>query len=333
MANFNAEITKGYIIKVIIDTLCSAGISRAIFTLTKAGIKLRQSDKDFTILYDVYLPRENIKNYKCIRDLTISVNAKHMRDLLKNIKKKDRLIMSIDDKIKGKFKITVKPDGARELARTETNSIPYQEVIDNKMLTLPDDSNYQYPMVIGSTDFQKLKRLTANGKTIEIVIQKTIYMCFTSEESIILDSALELGDYKDYYALGECKYCENLLEHCECECAECGEYTCDCWCECDACGEYKSICNCDVTYQTDYHSAVLSKLIKLPGLCTQMQFYAPTVAQYPLRIDINAGQGGYTLGKIQVYIKDVQSIEYEAHVSDEKEEVIQIVKGKAKKKK
>src|SRR5208282_3028966 len=88
---FHAEISKGFIIKVLIDTLVAGTLQRGCFKIDQDGIKLRQSDQGNTILYDVDLSRKNLKNYICNRPQTISVNLKHMQGLLKNVKKKDSL--------------------------------------------------------------------------------------------------------------------------------------------------------------------------------------------------------------------------------------------------
>ena len=66
-----------------------------------------------------------------------------------------------------------------------------------------------------------------------------------------------------------------------------------------------------------------------------MNFYAPTIPAYPLRIECNAGQGGFTLGTIQVFIKDVKQITYEASMMNENDTIISpmATKGKNKPKK
>lgn len=337
---FYAEATKGYIVKVIIDTLCGGGISRGIFVIEKSGIILRQSDQASTILYDVNLPCTHLKNYKCVKPMVISVNLKHMQGLLKTIKKKDCVTMHIDAKQLGKLYITIRPEGAREVTRFEKKGIAYQ-IVEGYVLTTLPDGGYQFPMVISASDFQKIKQLTTISKKIAITIQKSNYLSFKCDAGAVMDSELGFGQFQDEDEnVDECDICENDKEDCWCECEECGEYLCDCWCECKECGEYLCDCQCHVedepteTFSAEYHSNILNKLVKLPGLCAQMQFYAPRIDRYPLMIEVNAGQGGYTLGKIQVYIKDVDQINYEASLQNENDNVVQItkVKGKGKKK-
>jgi len=338
---FFAEAVKGYVIKVIIETLCSGGIGRGIFVITKDGIRLRQSDQGSTILYDVNLPRENFRSYKSTSPLTISVNLKHMKELLKNIKKKDSLSMHIDSTQKGKFFITIRPEGVRENTRFETNSIAY---IDEKSYTLVDlPEAYNYPMVINAPDFQKIKRLTSIDKQILITIQGSNYLSFKCDAGVVMDAELGFGnlmevDTSEDGAKGKCDECDKIRSKCWCTCEDCGEYKwTECWCECPGgCGKYRSECNggCNETaiFKASYYSAILNKLVKLPGLCAQMQFYSPTIEGYPLKIEVNAGQSGYTLGKVQVYVKDVAQLNYEASLENDGGEAILVTKGKSKKK-
>ena len=60
-------------------------------------------------------------------------------------------------------------------------------------------------------------------------------------------------------------------------------------------------------YTEEFLMNMFSFLMKLPGLCTQMQFFSPTVKRYPLKVSMLAG----SLGKINVYIKDRHQIAYE----------------------
>ncbi len=149
-----------------------------------------------------------------------------------------------------------------------------------------------------------------------------------------------------------CCTCEpgSSSEECWCDCDDCKQYLCDCWCECEECGEYLVECSCPPEpqdhgydslddgeipglFKAQYYSSILNKLVKLPGLCTQMQFYAPDIPQFPLRIEVNAGQGGFTLGTIQVFIKDVEQIAYEESIKNENETAVTTTTKKSSKSK
>lgn len=337
---FYAEAAKGNIVKVIVDTLCGGGISRGIFVIGKGGLILRQSDEGSTILYDVDLPCAHLRNYKCAKPMVISVNLKHLQGLLKTIKKKDCVAMHIDAKQPGKLFITIRPEGNKEVTRFETKGIAYQTEPNYVLTDLPD-GEYRFPMVISASDFQKIKQLTTISKKIAVTIQHSNYLSFKCDAGVVMDAELGFGIFQDpddgVPDDKECAICENDKSDCWCECDDCGEYLSECWCECAECGDYKQSCACKLSdlepFSAEYHSSILNKLVKLPGLCAQMQFYAPHIPRYPLRIEVNAGQGGYTLGKIQVYIKDIDQINYEASLQNENDNMVQITKPKGKSKK
>lgn len=327
---FYAEAKKGYIIKVSIDTI-TGPLQRGYFILDKDGIRLRQSDSGCTILYDINFLRKHFKDFKCINTMIISVNLKHLQTLLKNVKKKDTVIMFIDKDIPDKFCITIRPEGTDKNARFETNGIVYQLEKEYEETPLPE-GNYEYPMVIDATDFQKIKRLTSMGKVINICIQKDNYLSFKCDAGVVYESELGFGSLNKN-SKDRCT-CGNNKDDCWCECKQCGEYLCNCPCVCEKCDEYLCDCSCSTgIFEAQYYSSILTKLVKLPGLCTQMQFYAPQISHFPLKIEVSTGQGGTTLGVIQVFIKDVVQIIYEESIKNEDgTNVVQKKRGKSKKK-
>jgi Proliferating cell nuclear antigen, N-terminal domain len=352
---FYAEIAKGYVLKVIVDCL-GASLKRGYFSITEEGIQLRQSDKDSTILFDIDLPRKNFKPYKCFENAIISVNLKHMQGMLKNVKKKDSIAIYREKSNPGKLTIEIRPEGGKRNGRIETNGVVCQIENDHVMDPLPD-GGYKYPMVIEATDFQKTKRLTTTGKIIDIEMQRDNYLLFKCDAGVVLDSKLCFGSLlknfdDDEDKNGRC-YCNKDSSECECVCNKknlfcpspqlkkgCGEYLQDCECICKDCEEYIEACSCDETinkypehFKQQYHSTMISKLVKIPGLCAQMQFYAPEIPAYPLRIEANAGQGSIMLGTIQVFIKDIGQIKYEESVKNEvaRDETLVVKKPKVKK--
>jgi len=325
---FYGEASKGFIVKVMIDTLCGS-LQRGNFSIDKTGVRLRQSDPGCTILYDIDLPRKNFKGFKCQRPMVISVNLKHMQGLLRNVKKKDSIAMFIDKNHPEKFFITIRPEGNRRNTRFETNSIVYQEEKDFVFQDLPE-GHYGFPMVIEAADFQKIKRLTTIGKMINVIIQKDNYLSFKCDAGVIYDSNLGFGELQT--STNERCECEEGTEpeDCYCCCEICNEYLCDCYCECEICNEYLCNCSCgseDKVFAAQYYSHMLTKLVKLPGLCTQMQFYAPNIHRFPLKIEVNAGQGGFTFGTIRVFIKDVEQISQEESMKNE-DEMVKTIKTK-----
>ncbi|HMP28084.1 MAG TPA: hypothetical protein PKD85_00705 [Saprospiraceae bacterium] len=199
--------------------------------------------------------------------------------------------------------------------------------------------------------------MTTAGKIIDVEMQRDNYLLFKCDAGIVLDSKLGFGtlvknfDDDDEDKSKRCRF-DADCDDCECVCEKtnlicsrpilkkgCGEYLQVCECICKDCEEYIEDCSCGIDkdeypehFKRQYYSTTISKLVKIPGLCAQMQFYAPDIEGYPLRIEANAGQGSIMLGTLQVYIKDTKQIRLEESIKNEiARDEVTIKKPKAKK--
>lgn len=330
---FWAEAAKGHVIKVLFDALAS--IPRGSFNLRKEGIFFRNSDEHNGILFDIVLERENFRAYKCLDEKTISINLKHLQKLLRNVKKKDSVTLFIEKSAPTLLQLKVKPEGTgaskKTSSRSETNKIIFQEELNYDPLGLPE-GGYEYPMVIEATDFQKIKRLISLGKIINVKMQKNNYLTFYSDAGNIYASALEYGEIlatedvepgddavkplSSYISKEEdvmVWYSDENDEPVELDGTETLQ---------------DSIVQTEGGfYEAPFHTSFFNMLVKLPGLGTQMQFYAPRIPQFPLRIKMHAG----TLGPVQVYIKDAKQLAFEQSLRQEQEGKIAGVSKKRKK--
>jgi hypothetical protein len=265
------------------------------------------------------------------------------------VKKKDSISLFIDSDKLGKLGIMIRPEGARKTSRFETNYIVYQEEKNYELIDLPD-GKYKHPMVIDASDFQKIKRLTTVGKTINVVMQKNNYLAFSCDAGDVYSSELGFGellddpesDNEDSEDDAEAEDEENDTEDADAEAEDEENDTEDADAEAEE--EEKEgaeeeegydslVTNIRGLYEASFYASILNLLVKLPGLCTQMQFYSPTIPHFPLKIKMNAGQSGTTLGEIEVYIKDIPQITYEESIRQENETVAVTAKGKTKTKK
>lgn len=347
--SFHALVTKGHIVKVLIDVLMSP-ISKGIFGLKKDGLTLRQFDVKETIMFDVKLASENLMRYHCSREIYISVNLKLMQKLLRNVKKKDSITLFIDKNQPEMLMITVKPEGPKKSARYETNGIVFQELTDYNEDCGIDKTAYEKPMVIESADFQKIKKLTNVGKIIQISIQKNNFLSFKSSSGNVYNSELGFGDLE---------LCPNCAK-CDCECEKTPKAKANKKSKSKSKSRSKKIyqeeeneeecletkikkrspdANFDThIYRADFYSNMLTHLVKLPGLCTQMAFYAPKKEyedEYPLKIKVNMGHDGTMLGSIKIYVKDKCILEREEELRAENENILETntKKTKARRKK
>lgn len=348
---FFFEASKGYIFKVLIDVM-STPIPRGSFHLGPEGMIIREKDSAKTIMIDYQIPRSDFKTFKCKRKLMVSFNMKHVKGLLKNVKKKDSIEMFVDVNKPTLLGMRCKIESSGKNARKETIHVACQVSYDNELEELPD-GGYKYPMVIGCTEFQKIKRLIGIGKTIVVKIQRSNYISFSSDAGEVFDSEIEFGELVESYddddddikskpkpfdvipvipALSaipeesqEAHWIETyvdgvLIEEKDVE---------------DTSAAEKKIMSETYPdfYQEEFSSITINTLIKLPGVSTQMQFYAPTIPQFPLIIKMNACQQGATLGVVQVYIKTAKQIAFEESLRRNNEIVEEPTKVKAKRRK
>jgi len=322
---FYADASKGYTIKVLVDVL-SGALSRATFHLGKEGVSIRKMDANTNILFDITLPREKFREYKCKREMDVSLNLKHLQKMIRNVKKKDSMRIFVDPKISDKLGFSIRPESgtsSRGSTRKETVFISVQREELLERLGLPEmceveDGKYEpvygYPMVIGATDFQKVKKMTTIGKEIVIRMQKNNYISFYSDADIY-SNMLEFGEILDNPeseeeddAVGSDEDQDEISDNEEII----GESEGSSDSESDS--EDEELSESDEEddslkgwYEASFYTSIISLLVKLPGLCSQMQFYAPRFG-FPLKIKMDAGTGNSTLGTIQVYIKDIARI-------------------------
>jgi len=290
---FYADAEKGYIIKVAIDTL-AISMSRTDFKVSKKGLFHRGADGNKHILFDIEFPRNSFAVYECRKEFEFSVNLKHFQKMVRNVKKKDSIILFIEKGKKDKLGIVIKPSGATSgrNTRLETVYIAITDAEPELEDDLPEkhiDANgnevdvYGYPMIIEASDFQKLKKMASVGKIVSVEMQQNNYISFYSDFGQLYSSRLEFGEIVDD---------PEMEEESEEESEEEKESDDD---------EIKG------WYEAEFHMSIFNLLLKLPGLCTHMQFYSPKVERYPLKISMKAG----TLGKVTTYIKDARQIAIE----------------------
>ncbi len=338
---FYAEAVKGYTLKVMIDSL-ALSMSRTVFKASKNGFFHRNTDEPEHILFDVKFSRKNFRPYVCREEVIFSFNLKHLQKMVRNVKKKDSIIMFITKKDPDKLYLAIRPSGSTygHSSRLETVFITIARIKDpDQPVNLPEiyiDSEgnevnvYSFPMVIDSADFQKIKKMTTGvGKTMLVEMQKNNYISFSGDNGELYGTKLEFGeildnpesegenDPDDYSEDDENCRSENNDkrsdseddnhesddENCEDDNHESDNEEDDQLVE-DPDNEDDEIKG---WYEAEFNMNIFSLLMKLPGLCSQMQFYAPKIERYPLKISMQAG----SLGEITIYIKDKKQIAVE----------------------
>ena len=294
---FYAKASKGFIPKTMFDALATS-MNRITLRLTKDGIYMRQTDTEeirySKILWDVAWDRKNFSKYIHRKSFNITLNSKHIQKMLRSVKKKESVAFFITKDDENCIQITIQPTGTQPdgpVERSETVSLSIYHVKDED-LSIPelpdvwvDEQNierkaYGYPMVIGASDFQKIKKMSTTAKTINITIQRNNYISFYAGDTMVLSSRLTFGELTMNPDIDSEDEYETVLSE-----------------END---EYPHL------YKQSFNMVLFASLIKLPGLTTQMEFYAPKFEGFPLKVTMNDIAG---LGVITVFVKDQEQID------------------------
>lgn len=289
---FYGEIRKGFTFKSAIDVLAGF-FPRSTFSIREDRFFHRNMDEAQHILFDLDLPREKFKKYLYTRDIDFEISLKQFRTMTKTIKRKDVILIYIKATEPEILYIATKPTSTipKSTAHKDADILKKQAKkersydVSHSIINILPEGNfeeigvpdviiedgkevnvYSYPTVINSLDFSKVKTLTNHGKVLRIRMKGYDYISFYGNNNGLSGRVIHVGD-----ETASDDEDEDETTH---------------------------------IYEEDFHMAIIHLLIKLPSLAAQMQFYAPLLPLYPLKISLDAGE----IGTISVYIKDMKRI-------------------------
>lgn len=190
---FECKTTDGHIIKILAELL-NSNIKTGCFIIDDKGIKLRMTDSNKRILIDFYLKSENFYTYvynSPEKSMNIGLNQTHFYKMLKSIKKKDSLVLFIDEKNSTELGIKILP---KENNRTTTSFVKIQNI---QYLEIDLPSGYGKPIIVPSNEFLKLMKDMNNiGSIIKITSSKHTVKFFCDAGSVYSREVV-FGDEKN----------------------------------------------------------------------------------------------------------------------------------------
>jgi proliferating cell nuclear antigen len=186
---FKARTSGAYFFKICIELL-SNNLRTGCFKIDKTGLNLRMEDHHHTMMVDLFLEADNFTVYKFKSDepRLMGINLGHFHKLLKSVKKKDSMQLSIDSENPTELQIRVIP---KEHNRVTTSTVTIQE---KQAVFLSIPAEYKSPVNIPSTDFQKMiKDLATIGKDIKVAA-KRFHMMFRCDAGSIIKRDVEFGE-------------------------------------------------------------------------------------------------------------------------------------------
>jgi hypothetical protein len=194
---FYAEaVDKGYFIKVMYDVLHDF-FNRIEMTITKDNIQIVRVDENKTVCLIADLQRDGFRGYKYSeknKKIKISIDLTILQKLLKNTKKKESVTMYILAHEPDKFYFRITPEGNKSKINTksETMSIQTQRLIcesEESNAIAPSLDNYYQPVVIDSSDYQKIKKIPHTG-SLRVVMNEDNYLSITDEDATYSSSLI-----------------------------------------------------------------------------------------------------------------------------------------------
>lgn len=187
---FKAETIDAYHIKILAEILAN-NLKTAYFDISDSGIYLRMMDNPRNTLIDLELKSDNFTIYKFKTDETIhaGLNTTHLHKMLKSIKKKYTIQLIINEKEPSELLIKTIPK--ENNARITSSYIKIQDT-QNLEIDLPE--GHKKPIIVLSSEFQKMCKDTLNMSSTVCVETKNSHIKFTCDAEGIMKRSVEFGD-------------------------------------------------------------------------------------------------------------------------------------------
>lgn len=156
---FFCKTSEGYIIKTLAELLQN-NIKNGCFILSNNGLMFRMTDSNKKILIDLELEAQNFMQfrYRGTGTMSIGLNFTHFYRMVKSIKKKDSVVLFIDENNSGELGIRVIP---KEKNRITTSFVKIQN-LQSLDIELPE--GYDHAVIVPSNEYVKMiKDLNSMG--------------------------------------------------------------------------------------------------------------------------------------------------------------------------
>ena len=208
MRKFVAKTQEGHGLKILAE-LFNQNLKEALFELSQDGIRLQNQDSTEKILFDLNLDQSKFQNFIYeFEEPThlIGLNLKHLHDMLKNVKKRDTVELSIDDSSLTTLNIQIIPKEMTPVTQCSITIIQSQRTEFDETPQTPTRG-----ILIQSNEFKNMcKSFSKVSSTIFIEAKKRSIKFSCSVDNLITRSS-EFGDTGDLATLDkDCVYSEKF---------------------------------------------------------------------------------------------------------------------------
>jgi len=188
---FKAKTQEGYIVKILGELLQHI-IKTGCFVVDKTGIKLRMMDSHRKKLVDLSMDATKFSIYKFKGEKKfLGLNLNYFYKMLKSIKKKDSVVLFIEEGKEDVLGIKVIPP---ENTRITISYIKIQS-IQNLDIELP--KGYNHSIIVQSSEYQKMCKDMVNISPYINIYAKKFHIKFSSNASSIYSRDVMFGEIDD----------------------------------------------------------------------------------------------------------------------------------------
>lgn len=185
---FKAKTTEGFNFKILGEILHNT-LKIISINITQDGIFSKMIDAHKKLLIDIKLLSTNFSQYILnSSNLLFGINIAHFYKIISSLKKKDSLILQIDQESPNELQIIVTP---RERDHTEVSRISIQNI---QSLDIEVPNNYFHPVHVSSGKFQKMCKDMLNiGKEVHVYGNEN-FAVFECETPGIYKKQIQFGE-------------------------------------------------------------------------------------------------------------------------------------------
>jgi DNA polymerase III sliding clamp (beta) subunit (PCNA family) len=197
---FRAKTNEGFNFKILGEILHNT-LKTISMTITQDGIFSKMIDAHKKLLIDIELKSTNFSQYSLNTDkLLFGINISHLYKIISSLKKKDSLVLQIEQESPNELQIIVIP---RERDHTEVSRISIQN-IQSLEIEVPEHKGH--PVHVSSSKFQKMCKDMLNiGKEIHVYGNEN-YAMFECETPGIFKKQIHFGEEPEESTTHVCHY-------------------------------------------------------------------------------------------------------------------------------
>lgn len=190
--HFKAKTNEGYTIKILSEMLQNI-VRIACLEVDKSGIRMRMMDSHRRVLINIELESSNFNVYEFNLDKTLylGLNLGHLYKMLKIIKKKDALMMSISTQEPNQLNLVIYP---KENNRISSSFIRIQSI---QHINVPLPSGYTHSIIVPSSEYQRTLKDMNNISDSLVVRMKEYSLTISSTDQGIYSREVLFGELDD----------------------------------------------------------------------------------------------------------------------------------------